>query len=536
MKTKRQILISAFFLSSFLFSLFIFSCDIKSPTEGIQVRVKNIPRTTTVRVEFIDSQTGIVLGTDASATVTVTFEGQNKNDVISEVNEQITELTTKNGVIYFAIRDNITPTVTNPVEVVLVCKSNKYLTTSGRIFLTNAGTHGFNISMVNLQQGKQGEGIETKEDKEGTTSTGTGTNKDIVITTTADPTDPDVVVTIPAGTVLMDETGKPLAGEITTRLTYFSPTSENATASFPGGLTVNVESQGRGDFTTVGFAAVDMSVNGTSVESFGGQGIKIDFVIPEGIINPETGSPIKAGDKIPMWSYNESNGAWKYEGEYTITSKNRSSNSLSLSAKNIKHLSWWNLDFFGSGSCTEAGSRILVDGCVFPVYVRLYYASNLNSILKQSQVLSSDPYIDFIYYNPNKSYVLKAYSSGSYTTQVGEITVQPACYSGTGNKDIIRWAISSTTNDVPVDAYVRGICPNGNVLDQGTLDVEIYKNGSWQLAGRIVDGYIKLCLVLEQEYNFRVFYDGEYYEQKHTAHSTIEHVDITLGSDIELCQ
>ena len=106
MKRKNMILglLLTFTIS---LSLFIISCDIKDPVEGFEVRVKNIPRTTTARVELLDAKTGQQIGALSSHKVTIKFEGANKNDVITTVNESITSIETNVGVAEFAIRDDI---------------------------------------------------------------------------------------------------------------------------------------------------------------------------------------------------------------------------------------------------------------------------------------------------------------------------------------------------------------------------------------------------------------------------------------------
>jgi hypothetical protein len=74
------------------------------------------------------------------------------------------------------------------------------------------------------------------------------------------------------------------------------------------------------------------------------------------------------------------------------------------------------------------------------------------------------------------------------------------------------------------------------VIDQGTLDLEIFKDGYWQFAGRIINGQILLrCLQIGQTYQFRVFYDGVYYSHSQTITSNNMLVEIQLQQGNSLC-
>jgi len=162
----KYFLLFLFFISLVFIPI---SCDIKNPVEGLTVRVKNIPRTTMVRVEFIEQNTGLLVTTP----FTIRFDGRNKNDVISDVNEPITQLTVKNGVAYFAIKDNIQPTPNSPVEIVVIVNSPQHLTTSQKLIISEKGTNGFVINMLKLS-GTLPNGITTREQSFGNIATSSG--------------------------------------------------------------------------------------------------------------------------------------------------------------------------------------------------------------------------------------------------------------------------------------------------------------------------------------------------------------------------
>ena len=57
-----------------------------------------------------------------------------------------------------------------------------------------------------------------------------------------------------------------------------------------------------------------------------------------------TDTPLKTGDQIPVWSYEIEDNTWQFEKNTTIQE-----DSGKLSATfTTTHLSWYNLDFYGS--------------------------------------------------------------------------------------------------------------------------------------------------------------------------------------------
>ncbi|GEM_PF-4217341 len=134
-------LIILFFIAGLIAFLPI-SCDIKNPVEGIQVKIKNIPRTTTIRIQFIETNTGRVVSTPLS----IKFAGKDKNNIISDVNVLITEMNVKEGIAYFAIKDNLQPSVQKPVEFTVIVQGSGYLSTSQNILVTSPGSKAYMIN------------------------------------------------------------------------------------------------------------------------------------------------------------------------------------------------------------------------------------------------------------------------------------------------------------------------------------------------------------------------------------------------------
>ncbi|MBZ0183301.1 MAG: hypothetical protein K8F60_12665, partial [Melioribacteraceae bacterium] len=208
--TGIAIIITAFALQS---------CDIKSPVEGVTVRIKNIPRTTTVRVEFIDQNVGQLV----TSPLNVSFGGLDAAKVISTTNEPLASTSTSIGILNFAIADDVTPSADNPVEFVVVVKSNNYLATSKRIIVTKPGANGFTVNMVNLNTNIPGV-TSNAVSNAGSTNSTTGTSAAIVASSSTSSSAVSARVTVPSGTILRDANGTALSGTVSTRVTYFDAT------------------------------------------------------------------------------------------------------------------------------------------------------------------------------------------------------------------------------------------------------------------------------------------------------------------------
>jgi hypothetical protein len=189
--------------------------------------------------------------------------------------------------------------------------------------------------------------------------------------------------------------------------------AESAIDYFPGGLSVAVQPESEtedaqeGDFITGGFVAIEITDEaGNKVKNFGkdAQGndnfievkMQIDtnsnnpcpmvfsgdlendsvkaFVensenatetafFSNGVCESKTGNntdvtarTIKENDIVPVWSYEETNGSWKFES-YGVAVKNTTNDKIFDVVVNVNHLSFWNLDYFLKGT-QRCASRV----------------------------------------------------------------------------------------------------------------------------------------------------------------------------------
>ncbi len=175
-------------------------------------------------------------------------------------------------------------------------------------------------------------------------------------------------LSIPAGTGFIGEDGQPFTplGEVSVSMMLFSADPKgladdenNPLYLFPGGLSPDgfdgelpsdITSPDSVTFISAGFVAIEIGdESGNKVSSFDGEGVTLAFEVPKSTINPQTGEPLSLDDgTIPIWSYTDSTGKWRYEGDAVIEQENENTFTVS---KPITHLSYYNLDWYGQDRC-----------------------------------------------------------------------------------------------------------------------------------------------------------------------------------------
>lgn len=319
------------------------SCDkFNLNTDDLDITLDMSVIKTFVNLQFKDAATGDLIGFDDYRQVEVTVFGPDSQWVVNTSGYRTNQFFSTAGFMTAGLDPyNAIPSAENPVELTFVARLEGFLPTSIPIRLIYEGDHDFIINMVYLEAPPSGVLVERHEDV-GNSSGGT-LNEEINLITSKN----EVSLRLPEGTEIRDKLGNPLQGKLDVSVAYFNPTKSDALACFPGGLSVEVNSQdgdkAEGAFFSAGFVAIDLTdESGKEAATFTGKNLELDMAIDEGIINYETGEPVKAGDMVPIWSYNEETGDWTFEKYTYITA---SPTGLRATA-NMPHLSYWNFDWF----------------------------------------------------------------------------------------------------------------------------------------------------------------------------------------------
>lgn len=355
MKLKYTVLIAL--SSALLFGLiFISSCKkIENVAEGVKLIIDYNLVQTTVDVQFYDAATGELIGRNGDASVNVKITGPDQDGVmdITGVQNENRQYSSQRGIMGLALIPEAayTPSESRPVVFNMVTDLPGYLTTSQKVTIVSEGRNQFKVNMVRLDNPPQGvsvnretgvtDAIDGRIQNPATVSTPTGRAK----------------IEIPADIVIRDSGGNPLSGSINVDVIHFDNTDEEALAAFPGGLMPTVTrtdgTVADGMFYSAGFVAIEITdASGRQAATFENGTVRMEAVVSPETFNPETNSPVAAGDIVPVWSYDENTGEWTEEGFSTM----QLVNGQLVADFPLTHLSYYNFDWFYGDYCYQGAA------------------------------------------------------------------------------------------------------------------------------------------------------------------------------------
>ncbi len=167
-------------------------------------------------------------------------------------------------------------------------------------------------------------------------------------------------VVIEAGTQLLDASGNPISDnveirKVSARILFVEASSEMGSNAFPGGFQVsdaaiNGDRLGKPNeftyFTTFGWSAITIMVNDSIEVEKMDRDIQVMMNIDPGLISDNNNNQVKAGDRIPLWSLDESTGVWNQENILTVQND---PDSIPFAAFGTSHLSVFNFDALNNG-------------------------------------------------------------------------------------------------------------------------------------------------------------------------------------------
>jgi hypothetical protein len=411
--------------------------------------------------------------------------GPDKDKFYTSIGEK--KFTVVEGIIDFAVKKTDAPTEQKPLELTVIAKAPGYLRTIKTFRLTTDTTSYQILSMVNLASPPEGVSVKT-----GSVTVGAGgATATSLATAGAEP----IKVEVPAGTEFKDKDGNVLTGTAEVSLVAFDNHSETSLASFPGGLSVGKARDlsgnelGAGEFSTMGFLALDMTIGGKEVKKFSGSGITLTMDLKEGSINPETGNPVALGDTIPVWSLDETTNAWTLEVKGVVTG----------TAQNMKltyqqnHLSWWNLDYW-MNICGTGALQTFANVTYPGTYSVQLWNATTNQIMKNlgNIYVANGQKIGFQRAPQGQKGLLKLLPTPYYCVGTVSGTSAQFNFCGANNTLSFNMVAPPAAQSIVVRATAQGNCANRpNFAIYPTVAVmykEVSACGFWQPAGTMVNG------------------------------------------------
>ncbi|PWA06925.1 hypothetical protein [Flavobacterium psychrotolerans] len=383
-------------------------------------------------------------------------------------------------------------------------------------------------------------GIRLATDTSGNVSDLTGLNKVINIVASNTLTNGVTTeITVPLGVKMRDADGNPLSGALNTEVISFSE-GNDGTAYFPGGLTPdNVKmldgTTASGAFVSAGFAAINMTIGGKNVRTFEGGKVAVKMTLSKTNFNPETSQAYKAGDNLDIWSYEDDNGQWKLESTGKV--KADTDGSLYVSFE-TSHLSYFNLDYFGSSSrCDLAKIKLKWNGATTPVNCRLttrytYYPYTWYQSIHSSETQIQDGTEEMFLNAPtNMPIEIEIFDIDNNRLLVKKIFAKGDLCKG-GTIDITAPVIKKQL----VSLTYKGMCSNTIIYPPvGTRVYYREVGGAWKLfhyvyyANRFDNKIVTDKLKVGQTYDFMVFAGNKSQLRTITIAKADNNIEVTLS-------
>jgi hypothetical protein len=494
-------------LGSFVVVLiYLAGCDITDPTDGIKAILNTKERTTTVSVIFRDSNTGEPVGFSDGTVVNVELTGPDSDKAIDLLNRSKSTFKSAKGFLSFALLDEITPGETNSLQFTIVARANGYITTSKPVTINAPRGNPIEINMVNtnnLPTGVMGESNQNI----GSAVNGRTTAPIMFQTQRGTVTNTRASFEIQDNTLVTDANGQQLQGQLRSNFHLFNSRDVESLQSFPGGFSVQAEGAPNGNdrvvFTTGGFTSVEIfDESGRRARNFDPP-IQVTIELDSQVRDHEN-NQVNAGDEVPIWSYDDEEGTWTFEGNAPITNGANGNLEVNFDAS---HLSWWNIDWFGNACYMGVKVNLLNNNS--QLRGKLLRADNGNFLgWMASRTLPSQPnFIQFLWAPQDIAGVLELYNMNDDLLE----TVQLPDLCSTTPVDV-NLGVSS---EVTVTFRGVGICPDKDDIEIRPSFPAFYKpavGGQWLSAGTVVNGELEITLPSPNNYLFGAYYEDDWYE------------------------
>ncbi|MBU1097746.1 MAG: hypothetical protein KKB34_14780 [Bacteroidetes bacterium] len=542
---KKCLIISLFFLSSAISIYFVLSCEMTSPVDNVKVIFNAASIKTTIAVDIVDAKTQEQIGIYTNQLTELSIEGPGKNYVVDISGKSQNKFKTNYGILCFALDNSITPTTENPIELILLAKSDGYLPVSYPLTISSEGGISVLIYIVNLNNLPQG--VSSK-----TINIGRTDNSGKVTSPVEIATDPEFIsrvtasMYVPVGTTIKDAYGEVLNGNLTASITYFSNRSDESTKCFPTGNFIVKVNEGKdiisnGIFYTGGFVNFNIiDESGRSAKNFDSS-ITLNMQIPNGTYNPDTKNNIIAGDIVPIWSYDETKGIWNFEKKLIIASPNAIGNyPLNFSSN---HISNWNIDWFTTQTpqnirkirnTVRERDRIILEleknqGTFL---LRANINQNISPYLLMFKMINSSQYFySSGYINEYRSFMNNALvpCEEPITIEVWEGcpfritgTIQLLNICGLNEIIIPTNETNFGGNEKNIQITVSGYCSQDTtILIRPNVPIWINDGCRWKYSGLMENGKISFANLKEGNlYTFGIWYDNNFYKESYIIQKT----------------
>ncbi len=531
---KNKYLLAGLFIA--FVSLIYTSCDITNPTKGLAVIFNTLSVQTSASVNFVDAATSQQIGLSTQRNVYVTITGPDKDKVVNQQDQSLTSATTSTGLLNIGIRNDVTPSPSNPIRINIVAQSDGYILTSRPVTIQSTGNRSLTINMVDMNNPPLGS-IAAQVSNVRPNSSGQLPSPVTVQTNREPLSNGDASITINSGTTIRDASGNPLTGNLTVNATYFSNKSDQSTRSLPTGSNVSTITQSgntqRGFFQVASFASYNVvNQSGQTGRNFSNP-VNLSITLPSDTRNPQSQNNLRNGDAVPIWSYDESNGQWRQETTATaVGPDSRGNYSVSFPAN---HLSWWVAAWLQTGNQVCVKDSLVIDITGSYSALLLKVKAPTLGLLFETNVTSSQNHFKFedVTLPANLPVVVEAYNLLECPEElVGSVAIPDLC---SVSNIVLPVNLGSGRNDVEVNisASCRDRDPVLTIQPSG-YNIFIKSCNQDINVGMLNNGYIKLGglrLSQTESYTFAIEYKGKKYYKDTTVTQTSYNIQYSLDNE-----
>jgi len=476
-------------------------CDINNPADNVKVLFNEDPLTM-IAVEIVDARSTEQIA--APDSVRLVIEGSSRHLVTDATEKSRTSFASVSGYFTIAIAAEAVISPESPFEITLKASAPDYIAASKP--LTIVSESGLSVIMTLVKRSNPPEGITSTTVREGDVDDSGVVDAPVSYSSESDPeTGASSTVSIESGTVIRDETGTPLTGELTASVTYFNVQSSNTIDAIPGGLVTTVRTT---DATTnsvlvpAGMVSLDIvDASGHSASTFDTP-VGVSFQIPPDVVNPATGAAVVPGETIPVWRYDDDRSDWLFIADGAVSGPETNGNyTVTFS---VDHFSYYLAAWMDTTSTvcdsgttiTLTGGYSAVDMLVKKVSDGTYYSSYRTS------VDIADPVVRLATVPVNVPVLVEAWYGAQ---KVGSVAVDNLC----GAEVTLPVTIPGKKVTFSVDVY-DAADPTQRM--RPSRAIYIGENDTRKYVGYMKDGHITIYGLTEGvEYMFWVFHEDMWY-------------------------
>ncbi|GAB3025755.1 fibronectin type III domain-containing protein [Spirosoma pulveris] len=485
------------------------------PLDGVVYKLNYQPAKTQVQGLVLDAKTNeplqipikvSILGKDASRTITFAGKAQ-------------TTYTAPKGDLFIGLKGT-EPTVSVPAELRVVVAADGYVASSTNLTLTKSLNNPFTIRLVKLDATPAGVAAQAATATASTSGALTASKViEVTVPATATASSLPISVSLSANTVMKDDKGQPVKGNVTASVVAYSGQSQDALQTFPGGLSARVvkNAQGAnnvtGRFAPVSFVSIEIRNSSGQIVSTFSQPVLVQMGVPSGVYNPQTRQTLKIGDKLEVYSYNENTGDWTYERNVNV----RQQGSSLVSDVPITHLSSYALTTERPADACSPAFKIANLPVNYSYVAELigYNGDNQDQalVLERTGALSGDQFTLVLDNSQRYEVAILDPLSGDVIGRSGKFT--NACSGGASAAGTIT--ITPPNNKINAHFTVRAVCENGKNIEVYPTTTVYYQeagsSSSVKAGVTFVDGKGTLTgLKPNTNYTASVYYEGAFSE------------------------